>query len=145
VIREADYSDIPHLVEMGRRFVELAYSRINVPFDYISTEQLLSGLVDNPDGVVLTNDDCTAMFGAIVHSWHFNANIKTATELFWWAEDGCRDGLAMRRKGEEMVKALGAKTMNMANQEHMRSKALARLYRMEGYVPSENIFIKEFA
>jgi hypothetical protein len=145
MIREADYSDIPHLVEMGRRFVELAYSRINVPFDYISTEQLLSGMVDNPDGVVLTNDDCTAMFGAIVHSWHFNANVKTSTEMFWWAENGCRDGLAMRRKGEEMVQALGAKSMNMANQEHMRSKALARLYRMEGFVLSENIFIKEFA
>jgi hypothetical protein len=145
MIREADYSDIPHLVEMGRRFVELAYSRINVPFDYISTEQLLSGMVDNPDGVVLTNDDCTAMFGAIVHSWHFNANVKTSTEMFWWAENGCRDGLAMRRKGEEMVQALGAKSMNMANQEHMRSKALARLHRMEGFVLSENIFIKEFA
>ena len=129
---------------MAQRFVTKAYARINVPFDRESCEALLWALLENEDGILLTNDDNTAMFGALVHGWHFNMNIKTATELFWWAETGCTDARAMKQCGEVMAQCLGAETINMANQEHMRSPALARLYRMDGYVPSENIFIKEF-
>lgn len=143
MIREAAHDDIPALLEMGRRFVELAYTRISVPFDYPSAERLLTGLIDSEEGILLTNGSQTAMFGAMVHGWHFNNNVKTATELFWWAEQGCKDAMQMRRIGEQAAKDLGALTMNMANQEHMRSAALARLYRMEGYRLSENIFIKE--
>jgi hypothetical protein len=143
MIRNADEGDFAALLEMAERFITKAYARIDVPFDRESCEELLWRLLENEDGILLTNDDCTAMFGALVHGWHFNTKIKTATELFWWREDGCTDARAMKLRGEDMARALGAATMNMANQEHMRSPALSRLYRMDGYVPSENIFIKE--
>ena len=144
MIRDADEGDFPALLQMAQRFVTKAYSRIYVPFDRESCEALLWRLLENDEGILLTNDDGTAMFGALVHGWHFNMNVKTATELFWWADAGCNDARAMKQRGEALAQGLGAETINMANQEHMRSPALARLYRMGGYVPSENIFIKEF-
>lgn len=141
MIRDAGLDDIPALLEMGERFVEAAYGRIGVPFDYQSCELLLQSLIERENGILLTNDARDGMFAALVHGWHFNIHVKTSTELFWWSEG--KDARAMKRRGEEMARELGAKTMNMANQQHMRSDALTRLYRMDGYNLSENIFIKE--
>lgn len=143
MIREATVDDIPALLEMGERFVGEAYGRINVPFDYESCDMLLRNLIERENGILLTNDERNGMFAALVHGWHFNVHVKTSTELFWWREKGCKDARAMKRQGECMARQMGADTMNMANQEHMRSTALTRLYRMDGYTPSENIFIKE--
>ena len=143
MIRDATVEDIPALLVMGEKFVNAAYSRVGVPFDYESCDMLLRGLIERENGILITNDDLTGMFGAMVHGWHFNMNVKTSTELFWWREEGCKEARDMKRQGEQMAADMGAKTMNMANQEHMRSAALTRLYRMDGYSPSENIFIKE--
>lgn len=80
------------------------------------------------------------MIGVVVHPWHFNQSILTATELFWWSEGAY--GGALRRAAETRLRDLGVPTVNMACQHHMRSPALERLYRMDGYEPSEHIFIK---
>lgn len=143
MIRNAVEGDIPALLEMGERFVGQAYARLGVPFDYESSELLLMSLIERENGILLTNDERDGMFAALVHGWHFNVKVKTATELFWWAEKTCKESRAMKRRGEEMAREMGAKTMNMASQHHMRSAALDRLYRMDGYGPSENIFVKE--
>ena len=141
MIRDAGIDDIPALLEMGERFVGEAYGRLGVPFDYESCNLLLRGLIGKENGILLTNDARDGMFAALVHGWHFNINVKTSTELFWWSEG--KEARAMKRRGEEMAQAMGAATMNMANQQHMRSDALTRLYRMDGYNLSENIFTKE--
>ena len=142
MIREALFDDIPALLEMGEKFVGEAYGRLDVPFDYESCDMLLQGLISKENGILLTNDARDGMFAALVHGWHFNVHVKTSTELFWWAEKSCKEARAMKRQGEDVARYLGAKTMNMANQQHMRSDALTRLYRMDGYNLSENIFIK---
>ena len=138
-MRDADVDDIPYLLPMAKEFVTKAYSRINVPYDEESCKALLHRLIGEENGILLTNADRTAMFGCFVHPWHFNQNYLTATEMFMWGEGA----LKLKDRGEEMAFELGAGSMNLGNQEHMRSAALGRVYRMSGYVPSENIFIKE--
>lgn len=137
----ADVEDIPALLVMAQAFIEQAYGRASVPYDEASCRDLLTGLIEQEGGILLTNLDRTGMLGVVVHPWHFNRNIKTATELFWWG----KDALEMHTRAEEMAFELGAATMHMASQEHMRSKALCRLYRMRGYELSENIYIKRIA
>ena len=143
MIRPAAHEDIPALLDMGERFIEKAWSRVHVPFDRETCSDLLAGLIEQENGILLTDDERSAMFGAVIHPWHFNRNVLTGTELFWWAEPGCKTALAMKAEGERLAKALGAKTFNMAHQHHMRGAALERLYRRQGYEPSEHIYIKE--
>lgn len=141
MIRPATVDDIPAMLGMAERFIEKAWSRINVPYCEESCTGVLEWLMEN--GVLLIANDGRGMIGVAVQPWHFNRNVLTATELFWWCEDGCKAGTALRKEAEIQAKAKGAATMNMACEHHMRSPALERLYRMNGYTPSEHIFIKE--
>jgi len=143
VIRSATETDIPRLLEMGKRFIDIAWSRIDVPYDEQSCTELLKGLI--ADHICLVPEDLSAMIGVIVHPWHFNRNVLTATELFWWTDPGSSAGRLLREKAELAARNLGARTINMACEHHMRSAALERLYRMNGYIPSEHIFIKELS
>lgn len=143
MIRPATVSDIPVMLEMAERFITKAWARIGVPYCERSCTKLLTDLIEGDRGVAFISDDGRGMIGAIVHPWHFNASALTATELFWWVEPGCKAGKALKEAAEWQVRALGADTFNMACEHHMRSPALERLYRMDGYLPSEHIFIKE--
>lgn len=141
-VRDATEDDIPALLEMGRRFIDLAWSRVGVPYDEQTCHELLVGLMAMPNGILLTDDGNTAMLGAIVHPWHFNKHVLTGTELFWWANEGSRSGMALKRECERRAVEMGALTFNMACQDHIARAPLERLYRMSGYSPSEHIFIK---
>lgn len=139
MIRPATPDDLPALLEMGRSFVEKAFPKVGFCAD--SCTRLALGLIEN--GICLVTEDRRGMIGIAIHSWHFNNSAMTATELFWWCENG--EGAALRLAGEERVKALGIPTINMACEEHMRSPALDRLYRMNGYKPTEHIYTKELS
>lgn len=143
MIRQAVEADIPAMLGMAKRFIEKAWARVGVPYDEASCRNTLSALMNQENGVLLIADDRSGMIGVIVNPWHFNSNVLTATELFWWTEPGCRAGRALWLEAEIMAKALGAETMNMACEHHMRSGALERLYARRGYHPSEHIFIKD--
>jgi hypothetical protein len=142
-IREATPDDFPAMLGMARAFIMSAWGRIGVAYDEPSCRALLEGLHESPLGILLIDDARTAMMGAVVHAWPFNANILTATELFWWTHPGSRAAVAMWREAEMRAAQLGAQTFNMASQDHMRSMALGRLYGRHGYAPSEHIYIKE--
>jgi len=142
-VRDATLSDLPALLAMGEKFVDLAWSRVNIPFDKETCTELLTNLIEGADNILLVDDDVQAMFGAAIHGWHFNKHKINGTELFWWRERGSRAANAVKAAGEQRARELGADTFCMALQAHMRSDALDRLYRMQGYVPSEVIYIKE--
>lgn len=129
------------MLGMAQRFIEKAWARVGVPYCKESCTAVLEGLLGN--GILLIAEDGKGMIGVAVHPWHFNASVTTATELFWWCEDGCKAGAKLREEAERIARDSGAKTINMACEAHMRSAALDRLYRMNGYTPSEHIFIKE--
>lgn len=143
MIREATFDDIPKLLEMAERFIALAWGRVGIPFDGESCERVLRGLIDGEHGILLVDEPCKAMIGALVHTWHFNVNILTATELFWWAEPESKSAMALWQEAEKRAEALGATTFNMGLQNHLRAAALGRLYERRGYTPSEHIFITE--
>lgn len=144
-IRDAVEADIPALLVMAERFIEEAWSRINVPYCRESCEALLRNLIDSDLGILLISSDQRSMMGAIVYPWHFNRAILTGQELFWYAEPGCKAGLALMEEAERRARGLGAETFNMAAIEHMRGPVLERLYKAKGYAPSERIFIRELA
>lgn len=142
MVRDASPADIPAMLGMAERFIAVAWARVGVPMDHETCEALLTGLMAAEEGILLVNDDCTAMLGAMVHPWHFNANILTATELFWWAEPEAKDARALWAMAEAKAEEMGAQTFNMACQHHMRAEALGRLYQARGYEPSEHIYIR---
>ncbi len=128
---------------MAERFITLAWDRVNIGFDPETCQALLENLIENDDGILLVDSDCTAMLGAMIHPWHFNRNVKSATELFWWADKGSKAAMALWDFAEIRALERGATTFNMACQHHMRSDSLARIYERRGYAPSEHIFIRE--
>lgn len=143
MIREATPDDIPEMLEMAERFIALAWGRVGVPFDAASCERVLCGLMESEHGILLVDDPCKAMIGALVHTWHFNTNVLTATELFWWAEPESRSAMKLWQEAERRAAELGAQTFNMGLQNHLRAAALGRIYERRGYTPSERIFITE--
>lgn len=141
MIRDATPGDIPAMLDMAERFIAVAWSRVGVPFDRDTCETLLGNLIKHETGILLFAGD--AMLGALVHPWHFNARVLTATELFWWAEPRSSAAMGLWKEAERRAREMGARTFNMAAQEHMRAPALAKLYERHGYSPSERIFITE--
>lgn len=137
-LREATLDDIPALVDMAEKFIGAAWAHVNVPFDRETCECLLAGLIDSPMGLVLVTEG--GMMGAVVYPWHFNANVLTGQELFWWSES--RGGMAMVEVTEQWARSMGAETFNMACLDHMRGKAIGRMYERYGYVPNEHAYIK---
>ena len=112
MIRSATEDDIPRLLEMARDFVGKAWTRIGVPYCEASCTEVLRNLLAN--GILLIADDSRGMIGVVVHPWHFNRSVTTATELFWYCEDGCKAGSALREEAESMARAMGAESINMA-------------------------------
>jgi hypothetical protein len=143
VVREAVPDDIPAMLAMAERFIALAWGRVGVPYNPDTCEKLIRSLIANPSGIVLVDDNCTAMLGAVVHCWHFNEEALTATELFWWAEPSSNASKALWEAAEAMAFEKGALTFNMACQHHMRAAALGRVYEGRGYTASEHIYIRE--
>lgn len=143
MIRAATLDDCRAMLAMAEKFVGQAWGRVGVGYDEATCSRLLTHLIENDLGILLISNARDAMMGAVIHPWHFNADVMTATELFWWAEPGCRDAMAMVTEAERRAKALGAHTFNMACQSHMRGAALGRLYERRGYASSEHIYIKE--
>lgn len=143
LIRDATPDDIPVMLDMAERFIAIAWGRVGVPFDRETCTDLLTALIENPAGILLVDVDCKAMIGAMVLPWHFNRNILTAFELFWWAEPDSGAAMALWQEAEHQARNRGATTFNMAAQEHMRAAALARIYQRRGYVPSEHVYITE--
>lgn len=138
-VRDADESDLPAMLDMGRRFIEQAWTRVGVGYCEASCTALLGALM--ADHLLLIAPDRSGMIGVMVHPWHFNHAVQTATELFWWSEG--EFGGALLNEAIARLRALGVPTLNMACEHHMRSPALDRLYRAKGFVPSEHIYIMD--
>lgn len=143
MIRDATPDDIPQMLDMAERFIALAWGRVGVPFDPDTCETLLRNLMDSDEGILLVDEHCHAMIGTLVHPWHFNQSVLTATELFWWAEPDSKAAMSLWKEAERRAAELGARTFNMGAQAHLRAASLDKLYSRRGYVPSEFIYITE--
>lgn len=139
MIREADYSDIPHIVELGKRMAARARLEAHVGYDGDSVAQTLAHLIDNPDGILLVSEK--GIIGGICHPHPFNLAIKSGQELFWYSEGD--DGLQLLEACEAKARALGCHFWTMICEETMRPQAVGALYRRRGYRLLEHSYMKE--
>ena len=139
-VREATPVDLCAMLDMAEKFIGAAWSHIGVPYSPATCATLLASMIDNSQSLVLVTEDMRGMMGAVVYPWHFNADVLTGQELFWWSES--RAGMELIATAERWAAAMGAVTFNMACMDHMRGKAMSRLYQRRGYSPNEHIFIK---
>jgi hypothetical protein len=137
VIRPATLGDIPALLEMGRKFADDAGVTARVGWDAQSVVEMLEGLIEGEDGIVLVSDK--GMIGGLVYPHPFNRDVLVFAELFWRAEDG--NGLALLAEAERLAAERGAtKSVMIAMDDMDRTR---RLYARLGYAPCESQFMKE--
>lgn len=149
MIRPAVPEDIYRLVEMARAFWAETGWGDRAEFDVESFAFTAGTLMDRGVLLVSVADDgnVVGMAGAgLAQAW-WNRNVLTAQEIFWYCEKGHRKGLGrqLMTNLEAAVASLGVKLFSMSAEEGLRSKALGRLYRQRGYIPSEMLFWKELS
>lgn len=137
MIRPATKSDVPRMVEMGRRFrAETSYDEAltdNPKQMTVLAEKLVAG-----DGVLLTERDgkVVGMIGYLLHD-HFISGEKFAGEVFWWTEPEYRgEGVKLMREAERRAKEAGAVKMQMI----APTEQVAKVYERIGYKFCEATF-----
>jgi N-acetylglutamate synthase-like GNAT family acetyltransferase len=137
MIRAATLDDIPALLDMGRKFADEAGVTARVGWDDKSVSDMLYGLIESEDGIVMVSDK--GMIGGYVASHPFNRAVRMFVELFWRAEDG--QGLALLNAAEAQAEALGATKSVMVAMGGM--ERTTRLYSRLGYTLCEAQYIKD--
>lgn len=136
-MRQATHADIPHVMELGRRFADEAGVTGEVGWDDESVRSLLGMLIDSDDGILLVGK--ASIFGGLVFPHPFNNSVKIFQELFWRSEGF--EGLKLLAEGEKLAKARGATRFLMLDIATMPD--LEKLYTRLGYRLAERTFIKE--
>jgi GNAT superfamily N-acetyltransferase len=138
MIRRATLSDIPRLLEMGRKFSDKAGLERHVGYDPQSMADTFEALITN--GHPLFVSDAGAI-GATLTKHPFNQEHVVAQELFWWSEGGDGHQLldALEKHCEEY-----ADSLIMIALEAIRPEAVGKIYERRGFVPLERSFVKVF-
>jgi len=129
MIRHAETSDLPRILEMGLKFHDAG--GVKAPYSKDATARTVQGLIDSPDGVVLVSE--TGMIGGAVMAAYCSDSWKIAVELFWWAED--RQGLKLLRGFEQWAASAGANEIRMTTIHSL--DGADRILSRRGYAPSE--------
>jgi hypothetical protein len=142
VIRPATISDIPKMLEMGRKFFEASgYSDI-ADLEVNSLRATFEALITNSEAVVLVGDG--AMAAALIYPFYFNASHKTAQEMFWWVNPERRGiGTELLDALIASVKAKGAQSLSMIALERLTPEKVGGIYERRGFRPSERSYIKK--
>lgn len=136
MIREATFDDIPAIMALGREFADEAGVTARVGWDDACVWDLLAGLIESPDGILLVSEN--GMIGGVVYPHPFSG-LRVFVEMFWRAKDG--NGLALLSAAEEAARQRGAAQMVMIAMDDMARTR--RLYSRIGYAPVEVQFMKE--
>ena len=145
MIRHATHEDISACLEMGRAFFDESGFGAETAFDAETTAATMAHLIDDASGVLLVaeTEGLIGMAGALAYPHYFNADSKTAQELFWWVRPESRGGSAgvrLLQALEAWAKGQGCTTMTMVCLP-IDSPA-ERVYQRVGYRPSERSYIK---
>lgn len=104
-IRPADLGDLAWLLKQLRAFDEFFGSKRSLfPEDSDAAVDLLEQLVANqPFFVAEDFSGRTGFIAGVLGSHHFNAEIRTLTELFWWVDPRYRGSSAGARLLEHFI------------------------------------------
>lgn len=137
MIRHAVASDIPQVMEIGRRFADDAGVMAEVGWDDASVEGMLRHLIDNEDGLLLVGE--RTILGGLAYAHPFNNAVKVFQELFWRSEGA--EGVKALKIAEQWMKGRGVSRSLMLDIATMPD--LGRLYERLGYRLAERTFIKD--
>lgn len=145
MIRDAVESDIPQIVELGRKFLlEGPYKDIIEDHPEVPTE-LAHKLLDLSSARVLVLENGEKIEGvlAFIIYPHFYSGMQTAQELIWYVLPEARhkafDVLAMVRMAQRLAKQMGAKYMQFT----APTPDVGLLYEHMGYKQIEVGYQKE--
>lgn len=143
MIRHAAESDIPAMLEMGRRFHE--HSRLaEVPFDADSFRATIKNGMQDEAQVYLVAEEwgaLTGMTAGVTYPAYFNHNVLSGQELFWWSEG--HSGAALFHALEQWAAGRGCRSFTMVALQNSDLSRISRLYERRGYRPVEHSFMKE--
>jgi RimJ/RimL family protein N-acetyltransferase len=130
MIRDAQYTDLDRIVEMGRRF------RKDTSYDKHLTDnpqrmmELAEKLISNQTLIVSEREgELIGMLGFVVYP-HFISGEIMAGEIFWWVEPEHRgEGIRLLREMEKRARLAGAKNMQMI----APNQKVAHFYERMGY------------
>lgn len=148
-IREAVYSDLEGVAQLGRLFFD------DTPFakwaDY-DEEFILGNLValtDSPTATIIVaydGDEMVGITGAVLAASWMVPDHLTGSELFWYVEPEYRRtkvGKRMFSHLETWAKNQGADTFSMVALATKHEKRVSAMYEAKGYTAQERVFTKE--
>jgi N-acetylglutamate synthase-like GNAT family acetyltransferase len=142
MIRSATVDDIAAIGILGERMAERGKLHDSVGYDPVTVAGLLQRMVDDPDSILLVEDDgeVRGMLGAVIYAHPFNAARRCGQELFWYSEGG--GGGELLAEAEAVAHAMGVEQWFMICEEAMRPRAVGRLYERRGYRVVEHGYVK---
>jgi hypothetical protein len=139
MIRHATLADIPAMLEIGKRFADDAGVTANVGWNDDSVASLLTALIENENGLLLTGDG--VILGGVAYAHPFNNATVIFQEMFWRSEG--RGGVKALRMAEDWMRSQGVTRSIMVGLDSMPE--LVSLYGRLGYKPCERSFCKDLS
>jgi len=146
-IRNARETDLPGLVEIGKKFYTLNPFRHTAELDNFSLRRtLLDVLRHHVLLVVLDDDKLVGAAGVYIAPlyWHFGK--LQAQELFWWIDQeyrGTKAGKQLFIWLENACRAKGVNYLCMAALQESSPEAVGAIYERAGYHKIEINYMKE--
>ena len=145
MIRPATDSDVPAMVEMGRRFADTY--RLPATMDHAA--DVLRQMIHSPNALVLVAQSDGMLVGllvaAITGPW-FDPTARVATELAWWAdveERNTAHGVRMVLELERWAQEQGATHVCLSDLAADDTFPYAKLFDRLGYKVVERCHVKE--
>ena len=139
MIREAQISDFPEIIRMGREFAK----SIGIPLDDESTLDTAENLIESDSSVLLIDEG--VMAGVMAYPLYLNKNIVVAQELFWWVDEDKRGngtGREILEAMENWARGVGANQLTMIAMSDTSPEFIEQVYLRDGYKPFEKTFVK---
>lgn len=144
MIRRALLSDLPAIVEMGKRFLAASPYVDVIPDSAVHMTALATQLLTTGDnGTVIVADapsrELVGMIG-LVAAPHFLSGERTAGEVFFWIEPGARGplGRELMTAGETWARFVGASAVQLIAPDHR----VGIFYERRGYRAIETTYWK---
>ena len=139
MIRRAEASDIPALLDMGKKFSERAKLIDHVGYDEKDMAACFGALIDGGHPIFVSE---SGAIGATSTRHPFNQAHIIVQELFWWSEG--RDGLRLLTALENWCKDACVHSLRMITLEAVEPVRTGRLYEKRGFAPLEHSYLKVF-
>jgi len=131
-IRTATDADIPRIIEMGMRSIDIGPYKDEIKNQIVAAKTAANVMAGNGRILLAEEDGKTVgLFGFIIYD-HFYTGRKTAIELMWYVEPEYRQGftaIALLRAAQRIAKELGAEKMQCS----APTEEVGRAYEAVGY------------